>query len=166
MVRSRWGRSSVILLAILALLGTACTKKSEPKPSPTPTESSVIVGSSDAPSEEPSEAPSGPTLGDLAGTWSGTWANQTPDNAVGTFDLEWEQHGNKLVGTISIAGTPCLDGGSVEGTLRDGNSINFGVVQGQVEVLYAGTVKGDEMSGTYATDCGNAEGDWEATRTG
>ncbi len=161
-----WRRGSVVLLASLALLGAACTKSSAPEPSPTPSETPVLVGSSDAPSEEPSEAPTEPSVGDLSGTWSGTWANQTPDNAVGTFEIQWEQHGDKLVGTISIDGTPCLDGGSIEGTLRDGNSINFGVVQGQVEVLYAGTVKDDQMSGTYATDCGKASGDWEATRTG
>lgn len=165
MVGSGWGRGSVVLLASLALVGAACTKSGAPEPTPTPSETPVLVGSSGSPSEEPSEAPTEPAL-DLAGTWSGTWANQTPDHAVGTFDLEWEQHGDKLVGTISISGTPCLDGGSVEGTLREGKYINFGVVQGQVEVNYTGTVKGDEMSGGYATSCGNAEGDWEATRTG
>ncbi len=68
-----------------------------------------------------------------------------------------------MKGTITIAGTPCLSGGSVTGSLK-GAAISFGVVAGRVQVSYDGTINGSRMSGTYATDCGNARGDWEATK--
>jgi hypothetical protein len=58
----------------------------------------------------------------------------------------------------------CLSGGAVTGKLR-GSLISFRVVAGQVEVNYAGTFSGNTMSGSYATTCGNAEGEWTSTKT-
>lgn len=169
----RTGRSLrlLVLAVCLATLGVACTT------------SDGGGGGSDGGGGQPTQgvqatgptgtAPTGPTgttaqpepVSGLGGTWSGTWANSTPDDATGTFEIAWTQDGTKLSGTITIDGTPCLSGGTITGKIR-GNAINFGVVEGQVEVNYAGEVEGDTMSGTYATSCGNANGDWEATKTG
>ena len=82
------------------------------------------------------------------------------------MSIEWEQSVSTLEGTSSIEGTPCLSGGTISGSI-DGNDISFGAVQGQVEVSYEGTVSADggEMSETYSTDCGNAKGSWDATKT-
>ena len=79
--------------------------------------------------------------------------------------LDWKLDHGLLKGTIQIHGTPCLDGGEVTGALTL-DQINFGVVSGQVEVAYTGTVdqNGKSMSGTYETTCGDAKGTWEATR--
>ena len=153
-------------LACVVLLGAACTKSGSTnggQGSGSPASSSPTMQATTA-SEAPSDTGSPQPSIDLSGTWQGTWANSTPDTSTGTFVVTWHQNGADLQGTITIAGTPCLDGGSVTGTLRGTDSINFGVVSGQVEVNYAGTVSGDAMSGTYATTCGNAEGDWQATR--
>ncbi len=107
-----------------------------------------------------------PDLGaGLSGTWSGTWKNTTPDKAQGTFKLTWQQSGSVLTGTITIAGTPCLTGGHITGALN-GSTISFGVVKGAVEVAYTGSVSGTTMSGTYATSCGSAVGNWQAKKTG
>jgi hypothetical protein len=127
--------------------------------STTPT--TVIVDSPNTPPQ-----PSTPTTqgtGALGGVWNGQWANYTPDSSTGTFSIAWTQQGSTLTGNISIVGTPCLNGGAITGTVN-GNSINFGVVEGQVTVNYAGTISGNTMSGTYATTCGNAEGNWTAAK--
>jgi hypothetical protein len=87
----------------------------------------------------------------------------TYPDTQGTFTIEFQQDGDALSGTISIEGTPCLTGGSITGTLV-GDEIEFGAVEGQVEVEYRGTVDGDRMAGTWSTDCGDADGDWEAAR--
>lgn len=163
----------VVVLACVALLATACTKSSTGNGGggggqPTGT-GSVQPTASLQPSETPTQSSSetgDPTPeGDLSGKWSGTWANSTPDTSTGTFELTWQQNGTALIGTIVIDGTPCLSGGAVTGKLR-GSLISFGVVSGQVEVNYAGTFSGDTMSGSYATSCGNAGGEWTATKTG
>ncbi len=79
--------------------------------------------------------------------------------------MTWQQNGTALIGTIVIEGAPCLSAGAVTGKLR-GSLITFGVVSGQAEVNYAGTFSDDTMSGSYATNCGNAEGEWTAAKTG
>jgi hypothetical protein len=163
-----WEHRLALVLACTVVLGTACGTSStgngggsggQPsstlQPSATPTETS---------SAEPSRSVE-PPAADLSGTWQGTWANTTPDDSTGTFQLDWAQEGAKLSGTITISGTPCLAGADITGKVH-GKQIYFGIVSGQVEVNYTGTVSGDSMSGTYATSCGNAEGDWEASKTG
>jgi hypothetical protein len=87
----------------------------------------------------------------------------TYPDTEGTFTIDFEQDGSALSGTISIEGTPCLTGGSISGTVV-GNEIEFGAVEGEVEVDYRGSVAGDTMGGTWSTDCGDAEGEWEAAR--
>jgi len=62
-----------------------------------------------------------------------------------------------------LQGTPCLTGGTVTGTIT-GGAISFGAVSGQVTVTYDGSVSGNKMQGTYATGCGNAKGNWAATK--
>jgi hypothetical protein len=99
----------------------------------------------------------------LSGTWTGTWANSVPDHSTGAFTVVWTQSGANLSGTITITGTPCLTGGSITGTVG-GSTISFGAVNGQVHVDYTGVISGSTMAGTYATDCGNARGSWQATK--
>jgi hypothetical protein len=130
-------------------------------PQPSATESLAASPSIESPSPTGEDV----ELTDLSGSWSGTWANTTPDQATGTFEIEWDQQGDALVGTITIDGTPCLSGGEITGRVN-GPQIEFGVVSGEVEVSYTGVYDGQiSMSGTYSTSCGDAEGSWEATRT-
>ena len=87
-----------------------------------------------------------------------------PDQSSGSFVLHWTQSGSSLTGSITINGTPCLNGGDISGEVN-GDQITFGVVAGQVNVSYTGTLKDqDTMSGSYSTDCRKASGDWTATR--
>ena len=92
-------------------------------------------------------------------------SNTTPNDSTGDFELAWTLQGGTLRGTITIDGSPCLDGGEITGVLTF-DQIDFGVVSGQVEVAYTGTVdqNGKSMAGTYATSCGDAQGTWEATK--
>jgi hypothetical protein len=121
-----------------------------------------------APAGAATTAPAGsattaPATSGLTGAWPGEWQNTTPDSSRGTFRIQWTQSGSSLSGTIAITGTPCLTGGSISGSLNGGN-LNFGVVTGQAQVSYTGTVSGTTMSGTYTTSCGNAQGTWKATK--
>ena len=103
----------------------------------------------------------------LSGTWSGIWHDTSPDIASGTFTIRWKQSGSVLAGTVSIAGTPCVHGGTIGGRLR-GKKISFGAVQGAADVAYTGAVSGNSMAGTYtsSSSCGIARGRWSATKTG
>ncbi len=157
---------SFAVLAILII--TACggsaatTTGSEGKTGTATTPTSVIV--TETTPTQPPPTPTQANTGGISGIWNGQWANQTPDTATGTFSVQLIQQGSTLTGNISIVGTPCLTGGSVTGTIN-GSAINFGVVEGQVTVNYTGTITGSNtMSGTYATNCGNAYGDWQATK--
>lgn len=155
---------STLVLVAAAITGCATSSdtSSPPQATSTPSASSTtptVATTSPGPSQSgtPTQQP------DLAGSWSGTWANHQPDQATGTFRIVWKQKGAVLAGTISIAGTPCLSDGTISGVVH-GSSIKFGVVSGQAKVAYTGTVSGDTMSGTYATACGNARGQWSASR--
>lgn len=124
----------------------------------------AISSATAPPSAPPTAAPTTPPVpAGLAGTWSGSWANQTPDRSTGGFTLTWAQNGATLTGSITITGTPCLTGGSITGSVN-GSTITFGAVNGEVTVRYVGTVSGTTMSGTYATDCGQARGTWTAAK--
>lgn len=165
---TRTDRRLVAVVAGLIFLATACNTngggKSAGDATSTSPASMSAQSSPTASGTTSSPATDTPPEASLAGKWVGTWANSKPDHSTGTITILWKQKGDSLSGTISISGTPCLTGGSITGKLRPGGSINFGVVQGQVEVNYAGLVKGDRISGNYATTCGNAEGEWKAHR--
>jgi hypothetical protein len=153
--------ASVVCLAFLA---TACPSESTSSlvtPSAPTTPGGESTGE---PAPSPTSSSEGPAVDlGISGKWSGSWANTTSNDATGTFTIEWVQSGSSLDGTISIKGTPCLDGGSISGEVH-GATIEFGAVKGQVLVEYTGKIDGDSMSGTYETDCGNAEGTWEASK--
>ena len=168
-----WRRTATVvaLAGCLALTAARCggTKTAAP---PQPTTTPTVVTTTAPPTPTPISTPtptdtptptSTPSVAGLAGTWHGTWANKTPDHSTGTFTLTWTQKGSTLSGSITIGGTPCLSGGSINGHVT-GSTISFGAVHGNVTVEYEGTVAGSSMSGTYHTDCGNASGSWQAKR--
>lgn len=153
-----WRRTIPILLAALALATTAAACSDEPAVTSGPT---ATTGTT--PTEETS-APSD-VGASLSGKWDGSWQNSSPDSSSGTFELEWQQDGDTLSGTIEVRGTGCFDEGSVDGTLN-GSQIEFGIVSGGAKITYTGAVTADGLSGTYSANaaCGNAEGDWTAVR--
>ena len=159
----------LLIVAAAALLLTACPAGQPDQSEPSVGELSASAATQ-SPSPEPSPPPSeeDPSDLDLSGTWAGTWENSVPDQSTGTFQIEWEQSlSEDLEGTITIAGSPCITGGKITGSLK-GQNVTFGAVQGESEVSYEGSVNGDgnAMSGTYSTDCGDAQGVSEATLVG
>ncbi len=150
-----------------ALVASAAPSASPAQPTPAPTAAATVAVAPATSAPTPTAQPT-PTIGpseaptDLNGTWVGTWQNSTPDTSAGTFQITWARKGKTMAGTIKIDGTPCLTGGTITGTLS-GDKIAFGAVSGQVEVSYTAPIAGSRMSGTYATNCGEARGDWEAT---
>ena len=93
------------------------------------------------------------TSDDLSGKWAGRYGG----TFTGTFQLNWQQTGSKLHGTIALSTSGTVP---VNGTV-DGDSIRFGTV-GSTAVTYTGTVSGNSMSGTYNTPSGG--GNWSAHR--
>jgi hypothetical protein len=79
--------------------------------------------------------------------------------------LDWKQEGSTVTGSIVIDGWSCLSGGVVAGSLR-GGTIEFELRQRDVQVTYRGKVSGQQMSGTYSTNCDATTGTWRATKTG
>ncbi len=130
-------------------------------PAATPAPTAV---STPAPAATPTPAAT-PAPAGLAGQWSGKWQDTSPDTGGGTFALTWTQSGNTLAGSITVHGAPCLTTGTVTGTLN-GSAISFGAVSGQVKITYDGSYSGNTMQGTYsAPGCGNAKGNWSATKS-
>jgi len=149
-----WIGAFVVCVALLA----ACSSTSSSSAGGASVESATAASS-----VTPSGAAGGSTASGVAGTWQGTWTNTSGGAASGTFQIDWQQQGSKLAGTIAITGTPCLTGGDITGTLK-GDSIDFGVVSGTYQVNYKGSLSGTNMSGTYSTDCGNGKGTWKANK--
>jgi hypothetical protein len=95
---------------------------------------------------------------------SGAWAGSYSGSYQGTFKVTWNQHGQKLSGSIVISAfgdTPT----SLSGSLK-GSSITFGTV-GSKSITYSGKVSGSSMSGTWkieAHDESLGGGAWKATK--
>jgi hypothetical protein len=166
------GSKRLLAVAVtgLALLAAGCTGKSG-NSAARPVGAATTAAAITPPTTEPATtaatntaaATTAPPVNGagLTGTWNGTWTNTTPDHSTGTFRVSWVQAGSRLTGTITINGTPCLSGGTIDGTVA-GGTISFGAVKGQVNVAFVGAVAGSTMGGTYSTGCGNAKGTWRA----
>jgi len=162
------------LCICIALTAAKCGSSHQTLTKPSPSKSSVpIVVLPDPATTPPSATPSATptalpspvdTVTDLTGTWSGHWQDTSPDSAGGSFVVKWTQKGSNVSGTITVSGTPCLSVGTVTGSIS-GSKITFGAVQAQRSVNYTGTWSKSSMQGTYsAPKCGNAVGNWKATR--
>ena len=95
----------------------------------------------------------------IAGKWETT--RETPSGTM-TSTFTFVVDGSKLTGTIgSRMGDTKISEGSV-----DGNKISFKVVMSRgdrtIEMVYAGTVEGDTITGTMETPRG--EQPWTAKR--
>ncbi len=119
-----------------------------------------MIAADSATGSEPSATP-----GIMQGRWTGTFENTTPLAGNGTFTLDLQQSGQQFWGTMSVTNSPCLSSATISGTLV-GNSIDFGVVSGNVTVNYTGTVSGSSAAGSYVASeaCMFATGTWSAEK--
>jgi hypothetical protein len=91
------------------------------------------------------------------GTWTGTWLSHTGVGGDGMLDLT--ASGGTLMGTVSFTNSPCFSTGSITGTLVQ-NTFTATVTAGAIDVSVAGTLVGNQMSGTYdAISAGACTGD-------
>src|SRR3954451_2960554 len=146
-------------IIVCGLLTAACSSASST--------SSPPVGGTTSSSDE--AAPSSSSFsstgspvdgGTIDGNWNGTY--QPSGGGSGTFSVTFKQTGSSLNGTLSI-NVSCLDGAKVAGKVN-GDTIQFGSVQGQCSVDYNGKINGDQMSGSYDIG-GGTGGNWKASKT-
>jgi hypothetical protein len=154
MIRQGVLRACALVLLCGVLLAGCSSTSSTSTTSPAET---ADTGSMSPPASSP--ASGGNSTATLDGTWQGSWKDAA--NATGTFSVDFTQTGSSLKGTLSIS-LACLDGAKVTGTVN-GDSIEFGSVQGQCQVDYKGSINGDQMSGTYDFS-GQQGGTWEASK--
>ena len=96
--------------------------------------------------------------------WEGTWASVVYPGLAGTFRLVLGGLDSSLAGTISIAGSPCITGGSATGTIVN-TEIRLGAVHAEREVSYTGRVVGSAMAGTWTSpSCGTDRGTFTGSR--
>ena len=155
-VHRLWSLATVRILGVgvaLALTvsgcgggGAASGASSAPGVSSVPTSPTSTV-----PPDSSSGGSTTQTSGDLSGKWTGRYGG----TFKGTFQLNWQQTGSKLHGTIALSTSGTVP---VNGTV-DGDSIRFGTV-GSTAVTYTGTITGSSMSGSYDTPSGG--GNWSA----
>jgi len=144
---------------ICGLLTAACSSTSSTSSPPV----GGTTSSSDeaAPSSSSFSSTGSPVdSGTIDGKWNGTY--QPSGGGSGTFSVTFKQTGSSLNGTLSI-NVSCLDGAKVTGKVN-GDTIQFGSVQGQCSVDYNGKINGDQMSGSYDIG-GGTGGNWKASKT-
>jgi hypothetical protein len=157
MRRSAWVRIGGAVIVCGVLLA-ACSSSSSSSAASTP--AGGTEATTTAPSSSSFEATGSPvSLSTVDGKWNGSY--QPSGGGSGDFSVTFTQTGSSLDGTLSIS-VACLDGAKVTGKVN-GDSIDFGSVQGQCTVDYKGTIKGDQMSGTYGLGQGTA-GTWKASK--
>ena len=156
MRRSAWVRIGGAVIVCGVLLA-ACSSSSSSSAVSTPAGGTEATT---APSSSSFEATGSPVSSSTVdGKWNGSY--QPNGGGSGDFSVTFTQTGSSLDGTLSIS-VACLDGAKVTGKVN-GDSIDFGSVQGQCTVDYKGTIKGDQMSGTYGLGQGTA-GTWKASK--
>jgi len=157
MRRSAWVRIGGAVIVGGVLLA-ACSSSSSSSAAGTP--AGGTEATTTAPSSSSFEATGSPVSSSTVdGKWNGSY--QPNGGGSGDFSVTFTQTGSSLDGTLSIS-VACLDGAKVTGKVN-GDSIDFGSVQGQCTVDYKGTIKGDQMSGTYGLGQGTA-GTWKASK--
>ena len=157
MRRSAWSRIGGAVIVCGVLLA-ACSSSSSSSAASTP--AGGTEATTTAPSPSSFEATGSPVSSSTVdGKWNGSY--QPNGGGSGDFSVTFTQTGSSLDGTLSIS-VACLDGAKVTGKVN-GDSIDFGSVQGQCTVDYKGTIKGDQMSGTYGLGQGTA-GTWKASK--
>jgi hypothetical protein len=154
MRRSAWVRIGGTVIGCGVLLA-ACSSSSSSSAASTPAEATSAAPSSSSFSSTGSPVSSST----VDGKWNGSY---TPSGGgSGDFSVTFTQTGSSLDGTLSIS-VACLDGAKVTGKVN-GDSIDFGSVQGQCSVDYKGKISGDQMSGTYDVG-GGVGGTWKASK--
>ena len=157
MRRSAWVRIGGAVIVCGVLLA-ACSSSSSSSAAGTP--AGGTEATTTAPSSSSFEATGSPVSSSTVdGKWNGSY--QPNGGGSGDFSVTFTQTGSSLDGTLSIS-VACLDGAKVTGKVN-GDSIDFGSVQGQCTVDYKGTIRGDQMSGTYGLGQGTA-GTWKASK--
>jgi hypothetical protein len=112
-------------------------------------------------------APNKPPVADcsnVSGHWSGTW--HAASGVSGTWETDWvESPSGHLAGKETVTGTSCGTSAELVGQ-RDGCSITFGLAEfGACSVDFAGTLDGDELSGTFTVTAGlNDRGKFRGSR--
>jgi len=156
MRRSAWVRIGGAVIVCGVLLA-ACSSSSSSSAA------STTAGGTEAttaPSSSSFEATGSPVSSSTVdGKWNGSY--QPNGGGSGDFSVTFTQTGSSLDGTLSIS-VACLDGAKVTGKVN-GDSIDFGSVQGQCSVDYKGKISGDQMSGTYDVG-GGVGGTWKASK--
>jgi hypothetical protein len=156
MMRSVTLRMCGVILICGAMLA-GCSSDSSTTSSSSPPGGTTGTESSSTPASPSTSG--GDTSSAVDGKWNGSY--QPSGGGSGDFSVTFTQTGSSLDGTLSIS-VACLDGAKVTGKVN-GDSIDFGSVQGQCSVDYKGTISGDQMSGTYGLGQGTA-GTWKASK--
>ena len=151
MRRSAWVRIGGAVIGC-GLLLAACSSSSSSSAASTPPEATSAASSFSSTGSPVSSST-------VDGKWNGSY--QPSGGGSGDFSVTFTQTGSSLDGTLSIA-VQCLDGAKVTGKVN-GDSIDFGSVQGQCSVDYKGKISGDQMSGTYDVG-GGVGGTWKASK--
>ena len=147
-------------VVICGVFLAACSSSSSSTSSGTPP-----VAGSEVPTAAPSSSSFSATGSPVSsstvdGKWNGSW-QANGGGGGGDFSVAFTQTGSSLNGTLTIS-VSCLNGAKVTGKVN-GDSIEFGSVNGQCTVDYKGKINGDQMSGTYGLGAGTA-GTWKASK--
>jgi hypothetical protein len=125
--------ADVLVVGLASLIATGAVRPAPPTPTPSATQTPPSV--------------------DLSGAWLGLCTG--PFN--GFCSMTWTQTANALDGTFMLSSPP--DTLHISGNAT-GNTIRFGAVG---VVMFAGTLSGSTMSGSYTDIANGKTGSWTVT---
>ncbi len=121
-------------------------------------------GGSSSSGSSGSSGGSGSSSGDVAGDWAGRYVIEKPIQRNGSFTVTFVQHQNRLTGRLDLSAPGCDLSGPVVGEI-DGDEVTLrSGASATDKITLEGKLSGNEMSGTYTTNCEGAEGTWTAEK--
>ena len=95
--------------------------------------------------------------GKLSGDWRGSWVSSSA-NKQGSITAKFIHTDSTLSGTFSLTSSPCMDGGSIYGTVA-GDKVKM-LIKGDGNTFALNTIKdtGSNIKGTYNITSGKCKG--------
>ena len=124
----------------------------------------ISCGKTDKDKTQPGNPAPGATTGGAGGTtWKGTWTRTEPMPGGGALTLTVPASGP---GTITAETSLCIKPNTPIDVTIEGSNVKMAISAGETTASYAGTINGNEMTGTMTVTCapGTGKGTFKLTK--
>ena len=122
----------------------------------------IACGKSDK-AEPASQGPQGAPASGPTTTWKGTWTRTEPMPGGGAMTLVVSPSGP---GKVTAETSLCIKPDTPINVAIDGSNVKMDISAGETTASYAGTIAGNEMTGTMTVTCapGTGKGTFKLTK--